>query len=237
MTKEFIEYLLRLLEEKEVNVVTQRRHSYVMYQGIESDYVYILKEGVAKISNIMRDGREFNIAYVTEPDFVSLLEEKQENGISALFNVRVESEEASFYRVQRQEFWKWVMSDLTLFRIVDDFYQRRLAMNLELLQKMTINGKKGAVCACINSLINEFGIKKRNGILIDFPVTNEDIAGFCGISTRNSVNRIIRDLKTEEIIDIICWKCFSVPISLLRHCWMPLIQFPAFGRPFLLPVY
>ena len=203
MTKEFIEYLLRLLEEKEVNVVTQRRHSYVMYQGIESDYVYILKEGVAKISNIMRDGREFNIAYVTEPDFVSLLEEKQENGISALFNVRVESEKASFYRVQRQEFWKWVMSDLTLFRIVDDFYQRRLAMNLELLQKMTINGKKDAVCACINSLINEFGIKKRNGILIDFPVTNEDIAGFCGISTRNSVNRIIRDLKTEEIIDII----------------------------------
>ena len=203
MTKEFIEYLLRLLEEKEVNVVTQRRHSYVMSQGIESDYVYILKEGVAKISNIMRDGREFNIAYVTEPDFVSLLEEKQENGISALFNVRVESEEAIFYRVQRQEFWKWVRSDLTLFRIVDDFYQRRLAMNLELLQKMTINGKKGAVCACINSLINEFGIKKRNGILIDFPVTNEDIAGFCGISTRNSVNRIIRDLKTEEIIDII----------------------------------
>ena len=203
MTKEFIEYLLRLLEEKEVNVVTQRRHSYVMYQGIESDYVYILKEGVAKISNIMRDGREFNIAYVTEPDFVSLLEEKQENGISALFNVRVESEEAIFYRVQRQEFWKWVRSDLTLFRIVDDFYQRRLAMNLELLQKMTINGKKGAVCACINSLINEFGIKKRNGILIDFPVTNEDIAGFCGISTRNSVNRISRDLKTEEIIDII----------------------------------
>lgn len=203
MTKEFLEYLLRLLEEKEVNVVTQRRHSYVMYQGIESDYVYILKEGVAKISNIMRDGREFNIAYVTEPDFVSLLEEKQENGISALFNVRVESEKASFYRVQRQEFWKWVMSDLTLFRIVDDFYQRRLAMNLELLQKMTMNGKKGAVYACINSLINEFGIKKRNGILIDFPVTNEDIAGFCGISTRNSVNRIIRDLKTEEIIDII----------------------------------
>ena len=194
MTKEFIEYLLRLLEEKEVNVVTQRRHSYVMYQGIESDYVYILKEGVAKISNIMRDGREFNIAYVTEPDFVSLLEEKQENGISALFNVRVESEEAIFYRVQRQEFWKWVMSDLTLFRIVDDFYQRRLAMNLELLQKMTINGKKGAVCACINSLINEFGIKKRNGILIDFPVTNEDIAGFW--FTTQNILRIILAKKT-----------------------------------------
>ncbi len=41
-----------------------------MYQGIESEYIYVLKDGVAKISNILRDGREFNIAYVAQPDFV-----------------------------------------------------------------------------------------------------------------------------------------------------------------------
>lgn len=29
-----------------------------------------------------------------------------------------------------------------------------------------------------------------------------DFAGFCGISTRNSVNRIIHDLKEEKVIDI-----------------------------------
>lgn len=48
-----------------------------MYQGIESEYIYVLKDGVAKISNILRDGREFNIAYVAQPDFVSLLEENK----------------------------------------------------------------------------------------------------------------------------------------------------------------
>ena len=41
-----------------------------------------------------------------------------------------------------------------------------------------------------------------DGILIDFNVTNEDIAGFCGISTRNSVNRIIHDLKEEGVVEI-----------------------------------
>ncbi|MEY8514784.1 Crp/Fnr family transcriptional regulator [Lactococcus taiwanensis] len=198
-----IDYLINILEEKRVSVVTRKKHSYIMYQGIESEYIYVLKEGVAKISNILRDGREFNILYVAEPDFVSLLEENQSDGISALFNVRIETDEASFYKISRSDFWSWVKNDLKLFRVVDDFYKRRLALNLEILQKMTINGKKGAVCACLNSLIEDFGIRKKEGILIDFPVTNEDIAGFCGISTRNSVNRILHDLKDEKVIGVI----------------------------------
>jgi CRP-like cAMP-binding protein len=203
MTSEHLEYLINFLEEKKVAVVTRKKHSYVMYQGIESEYVYVLKEGVAKISNILRDGREFNIAYVSEPDFVSLLEEKQKGEISALFNVRIETDTAQFYKIPRADFWQWMHEDLQLFEVVDDFYQRRLALNLEILQKMTINGKKGAVCACLCSLVDNFGVRKKEGILIDFPVTNEDIAGFCGISTRNSVNRIIHDLKLENVIDVI----------------------------------
>lgn len=67
---------------------------------------------------------------------------------------------------------------------------------------MTMNGKKGAVCTFIYQLIVLFGVQTEEGILIDFQVTNEDIAGFCGISTRNSVNRIIHDLKEEKVIDI-----------------------------------
>lgn len=50
--------------------------------------------------------------------------------------------------------------------------------------------------------MNQFGVEIDGGVLIDFNVTNEDIAGFCGISTRNSVNRIIHDLKEEGIVAI-----------------------------------
>ena len=131
-----IEYLINTLEQKKVSVVTRKKHSYIMYQGIESEYIYVLKDGVAKISNILRDGREFNIAYVAQSDFVSLLEEKQNDGISALFNVRVESPTANFYKISRSDFWDWVREDLNLFRVVDDFYKRRLALNLEILQKV-----------------------------------------------------------------------------------------------------
>ena len=62
--------------------------------------------------------------------------------------------------------------------------------------------RKGLFVLFIYQLIDLFGVQTEEGILIDFQVTNEDIAGFCGISTRNSVNRIIHDLKEEKVIDI-----------------------------------
>ena len=60
-----------------------------------------------------------------------------------------------------------------------------------------MNGKKGAVCAFIYSLIDLFGRQISEGILIDFTVTNDDIAGFCGISSRSSVNRMLNELKQD----------------------------------------
>ena len=44
--------------------------------------------------------------------------------------------------------------------------------------------------------------EQEDGFLIDFNITNEDIAGFFGISTRNSVNRILNELKREGVLDI-----------------------------------
>ena len=77
---------------------------------------------------------------------------------------------------------------------------------------MIMNWKTGAVCAFLCTLIKQFGKQQENGWLIDFPITNEDIAGCCGISTRNSVNRILHRLKEDGIIDlhgqrILCWIC------------------------------
>ena len=56
--------------------------------------------------------------------------------------------------------------------------------------------------SALSYIMNQFGVEIDGGVLIDFNVTNEDIAGFCGISTRNSVNRIIHDLKEEGIVAI-----------------------------------
>lgn len=62
-----------------------------------------------------------------------------------------------------------------------------------------------------------FGKTTSKGILIDLFVTNDDIAGFCGISTRNSVNRILRGLRDEKVIQIVNNKILIKNVDYLKQ--------------------
>lgn len=196
-------YLISLFEQKHIPIISKTYHSYLSYHGLDEHFVYVLKEGIAKTSVILPDGREFNISYVVGPDVVSLLRDEVSNYTSAPFNVRIESQSALFFRLPRTEFWNYVKKDVTLQRLIRDYYRRKLSENIHRLQNMLMNNKSGAVCALLYMLTKQFGIKdNENHWLIDFVITNEDIAGFCGISTRNSVNRIIHNLKEKGIVAI-----------------------------------
>lgn len=155
-----------------------------------------------KTSVILRDGREFNIAYLKAPDIISLLRDEVSHYTVAPFNIRVETERAVFYQVARVAFWEYVNRDAQLQNYVKDYYRNKLVESIHRQQIMTMNGRRGAVCGFLISLINSFGIHTSDGILINFQVTNEDIAGFCGISTRNSVNRILHYLRERGILEI-----------------------------------
>lgn len=196
-------YLIKFLEKKDVPTVTKKRHTYLTYYGLEQQDTYVLKEGVIKTSIILRDGREFNISYIKGPDIISLLKDEVSQYTSAPFNVRIESDTAVFYRIPRVLFWEYVNQDTNLHDYVNSYYRNKLSEAILRQQLMTMNGKNGAVCAFIYSLIPLFGRKLKDGIIIDFQVTNDDIAGFCGISTRNSVNRILRGLREENVITMV----------------------------------
>lgn len=210
-------YLIKFLEEKEVPTITKKRHTYLTYYGLEQQDTYVLKEGVIKTSIILRDGREFNISYIKGPDIISLLKDEVSQYTSALFNVRIESETATFYRIPRVLFWEYVNQDSKLQDYVNSYYRNKLAEAIFRQQLMIMNGKNGAVCAFIYQLIPLFGRKVNNGILIDFQVTNDDIAGFCGISTRNSVNRILRGLREENVITMVNQKIVVLDKDYLKQ--------------------
>lgn len=210
-------YLIKFLEKKDVPTVTKKRHTYLTYYGLEQQDTYVLKEGVIKTSIILRDGRKFNISYIKGPDIISLLKDEVSQYTSAPFNVRIESDTAVFYRIPRVLFWEYVNQDTNLQDYVNSYYRNKLSEAILRQQLMTMNGKNGAVCAFIYSLIPLFGRKLKDGIIIDFQVTNDDIAGFCGISTRNSVNRILRGLREENVITMVNQKILILDEDYLKQ--------------------
>lgn len=204
MVMSHTEYLMNYLQSKKMPVIKKKKHTYLTYHGLEEKSTYVLKHGIVKTSIILQDGREFNLSYITRPDVLSLLRDEVSKYTDQPFNVRVESQEAEFYKIDRVKFWEMVNQDEELNNYVKEYYRTKLSENIVRLQRMIMGGKHDAVCAFLYQLSDLFGKRLPNhqGVLIDFTVTNEDIAGFCGINSRSSVTRILSDLREEGIIDI-----------------------------------
>ena len=147
------EYLLNFLKEKNVATIKKKKHTYLTYYGLEQQDTYVLKDGVVKTSVILPDVREFNISYINTPDILSLLRDQVSQYTSAPFNVRVESDVATFYRIPRVLFWDYVSQDKELQDYVNSYYREKLSEAIFRQQIMMMNGKTGAICSFLYQLI------------------------------------------------------------------------------------
>lgn len=78
-------------------------------------------------------------------------------------------------------------------------------------------GKMELCVPFIYHLIPLFGRQVKKGIFIDLQITNDDIANFRGVSTRNSVNRILRGLREENVITMVYHKILILDVDYLKR--------------------
>lgn len=96
------ECILHFLEEKNMPSITKKKHTYLLIDGRDQEYMYVLKDGIIKVSVILCDGREFNITYIKDFDVISLLKDEINEFTTSQFRVRIESDTATFCRVPRE---------------------------------------------------------------------------------------------------------------------------------------
>lgn len=162
--------------------------------------MFVLVEGVVKASVTLREGTRFNISYIKGPSPVSLLRDEVSSHAKSPYSVRVESPEATYMAVPRVRFWEFVNEDSRLLGYVKDYYRASLEESLYRMRYLTMNGKVGAVGGFLYDLNERFGVPCDEGSVIALDVTNEDIAQFCGTSSRTSVNRILRGFREQGVI-------------------------------------
>lgn len=149
----------------------------------------------------MRDGREFNFSYLKATDIVSLLRDEVSNYTDSPFNVRVETAEASFYRIPRVKFWTFVKEK----RNCKTTYGIIIAINCLKVWNPSSTwwwmGKRRGLFPPTKAVQLVWG--RAGWWCLDwFQYYQRRYCWFCGISTRNSVNRILNELKREGVLDI-----------------------------------
>jgi CRP-like cAMP-binding protein len=188
--------------------------SFLFQEGMLAEELYIVISGKVQISKITSDGRELSLRICGENDIcgeLTLFTDSPKYLLSAMVLEEVEVAaikkdviETEIFQNSKLafEFMKW-MSDH--FRKTQTKFR-----------DLVLNGKRGALFSTLIRMSNSYGIHKENEILIDLPLTNQELANFCGTS-RESTNRILSELKKDKIISVKKGKISILDLQYLKN--------------------
>ena len=206
------EMIVNLLKEKG-KILKLQKGEYVFHPGDTARYVYCLDEGEIFISRMQEDGREMITNYLTEDAVFGALTLHSANKEHTTY-ARVKKD-CTLYKYEKRQFEQFILSNEDIKMEWLHWLDIDRERNASKMRDMFLYGKRGALQSVLIRLTNSFGLETEDGILIDTQLTNQELAGLCGTS-REVVNRMLSDLKKQEVIKVECKYITVVDIEALR---------------------
>nr|WP_281350645.1 Crp/Fnr family transcriptional regulator [Bacillus aquiflavi] len=172
---------------------------YLFQEGSTANELYIVQKGKVQVSKIVPDGRELTLRMCSEGDLIGELSIFC-RAPKYMLNAKVieDGEVAVILRDQLEE--KLIGSNAVALEFMK-WLSIQYRKTQTKFRDLVLHGKKGALYSTLIRMSNSYGIKKTNGILINIPLTNQELANFCGTS-REVVNRMLSELRKNKIISI-----------------------------------
>ena len=170
----------------------------VFEEGERSEDVYLIQSGSVRISKDTESGQVLTIRIAGPNTFIgetSVFCEVNYHSVSAHTNDVVH-----IIALPQNQLEKHLSSSPQLMMEWMKIIQTHNLKNETRFRDLLLHGKKGALYSTLIRLTNTYGIKQTDGsIIIDYALTNQELANFCATS-REVVNRMLNDLKKNGII-------------------------------------
>lgn len=171
--------------------------TYLYWEGDAADKLLYIRSGRVKMTKSNSEGKQFLMYMFQEGDFLGQLDPyfDSKQGFNAFavddswIGTIPKSDLESLLWQQGElavEFMKWMglMHRMTQTKFRD----------------IMLYGKPGALCSTLIRMANTFGVSNANDIFISEKLTNTDLAEYIG-AARESVNRMLADLRKADVID------------------------------------
>ncbi|WP_456276182.1 Crp/Fnr family transcriptional regulator [Bacillus sp. AK128] len=172
--------------------------SNLFWEGDPSDKLYYVKKGIVKLTKMTDDGKDLSFYYFGQGDMFGEFDTfiKSTCSFSA---VAVNDCEIGVIQQSDLEVLLWRDGSFPVeFTRWMGFMQRLIHVKL---RDILFFGKNGALASTLIRMSNTFGEMEGKTIKITEKFTNTDIGCLIG-ATRETVNRMISQLRKEEIIDV-----------------------------------
>lgn len=195
-TNFFSERNLNLLKER-MTEQHLKAGSHLFWEGEAADKLYLLHAGSTKITKSTEEGKELILHMYQQGDVLGLLNPFHAS-IHHFSAMAVEPCHVGVLSQQDLELLLLERNDLAI-----DF-MKLMSINQRIMETkmrdLMMFGKSGALCSTLIRMSNSYGRKEGDTIVITRKITHTELSQMIG-ATRESVNRMLNDLRKQEIID------------------------------------
>lgn len=197
--------------------MTARAGQTLFYEGEEAKYIYLIQKGIVRLSKMTIENKKFFLHQKQEGDIAG--EFSLFNDMSCSMTAEVVSD-AVLVKFERKSLEALFSQNGEIATAFIKLFARNTQLTQAKFSDLLLYGKTGALYSILIRFANSYGEERQTGILINWKLTNQDLAHFTGTS-RETVNRMLNDLKRSNIISVKKGCILIKDIDFLRehlHC-------------------
>jgi len=170
----------------------------VLFQEKDSvEYVYLLLNGSIALGRVHLSGKDFILKILKEREVIVEYQLFKANPHYQFYAKTLT--DCELLLIKREQFEEFILTDPEAMNALAAWLSTGYLKAQMKCQDLIMNGKKGGLYSILIRLCNSYGVKTEDGILIDLPLTHQELANLT-YGTREVIQRALKDLREKDII-------------------------------------
>jgi len=161
------------------------------------EHIYLIINGAVSVGRVHMKGKEFILKLLNGDEMIIEYELFKHNPRYHFTAKTLADTEVMM--IKREAFEKYILADQTAMNALLHWLSSRYLKAQMKCQDLIMNGKKGGLYSILIRLCNSYGVKTEEGILIDLPLTHQELANLT-YGTREVIQRMLKELREKDII-------------------------------------
>ncbi|MFP7297620.1 Crp/Fnr family transcriptional regulator [Neobacillus niacini] len=163
--------------------------------GVE--YIYLLLSGSVALGRVHMRGKDFILKIVNSRELIVEYQIFKENPHYQFYAKTLS--DCEILAIKKDQFEDFIMNDPDAMNAFVAWLSTSYIKAQMKCQDLIMNGKKGGLYSILIRLCNTYGVKTEDGILIDTPLTHQELANLT-FGTREVIQRALKELREKDVI-------------------------------------
>jgi len=171
--------------------------SYLFQEKEEVENIYLLLNGSVSIGRVHVKGKEFILKILSGEELIIEYELFKKRPTYHFFAKTITN--CEMLVIKKSQLEEYALRDPDVLGALSNWLSVRYIKSMIKCQDLIMNGKKGGLYSILIRLCNSYGLVTEHGILIDLPITHQELANLT-FGTREVIQRMLKELREKDII-------------------------------------